>query len=48
MQGTAELVLDEQRLVLNAGDGVYFDAKLKHRLLSRDGEEVKVMAVVMR
>lgn len=48
MQGTAELLLDEQRLVLNAGDGVYFDAKLKHRLLSKDGEEVKVMAVVMR
>ncbi len=48
MEGTAELLLDEQRILLNEGDGIYFDAKLKHRLLSKDGEVVKVMAVVMR
>lgn len=48
MKGTAELLLDDQRIVLNEGDSVYFDANLKHRLLSPTGDEVKVMAVVMR
>jgi transcriptional regulator with XRE-family HTH domain len=48
MNGTAELLLDDQRIILNDGDSVYFDANLKHRLFSSDGQEVKVMAVVMR
>ena len=48
MKGTAELLLDDQLIILNEGDSVYFDANLKHRLLSSSGDEVKVMAVVMR
>ena len=48
MKGTAELLLDDQRIILNEGDSVYFDANLKHRLLSSDCDEVKVLAVVMR
>jgi transcriptional regulator with XRE-family HTH domain len=48
LKGTAELLLDDQRIVLNEGDSVYFDANLKHRLFSSVGEEVKVLAVVMR
>ncbi|NTW99459.1 MAG: cupin domain-containing protein, partial [Geobacteraceae bacterium] len=48
MKGTAELVLDEKRIVLEEGDCVYFDSSLKHRLLSKDGTEVKVLAVVTR
>ena len=48
MKGTAELVLDEKRIILEEGDCVYFDSSLKHRLLSNDGVEVKVLAVVTR
>lgn len=48
MHGAAELLLDTERIELNTGDSIYFDAKLKHRLLAKDGEEVKVMVVVMR
>jgi quercetin dioxygenase-like cupin family protein len=48
LKGRAELLLDGQRIVLDEGDSVYFDANLKHRLLSKDCEEVKVLAVVMR
>jgi len=48
MQGAAELLLDEQRILLGEGDAVYFDSALKHRLLAAGSEEVKVMAVVMR
>lgn len=48
MKGTAELLLDDQRIVLNEGDSVYFDSNIKHRLFSSEGNEVKVMAVVMR
>lgn len=48
LKGKAELLLDNQRIVLEEEDGVYFDATLKHRLLSLSSEEVKVLAVVMR
>lgn len=48
LKGKAELLLDGQRIVLDEGDSVYFDANLKHRLLSKDCDEVKVLAVVMR
>jgi transcriptional regulator with XRE-family HTH domain len=48
MQGTAELLLDDQRIILNEGDSVYFDANLRHRLLAATDDEVKVLVVVMR
>ncbi len=48
LQGTAELLLDGQRILLNEGDSVYFDANLKHRLLAKGNDEIKVLAVVMR
>jgi transcriptional regulator with XRE-family HTH domain len=48
LKGTADLLLDGQRIVLNEGDSIYFDATLKHRLLSSSNDEVKVLAVVMR
>jgi transcriptional regulator with XRE-family HTH domain len=48
MKGTAELLLDDRRITLNEGDCVYFDSTLKHRLLSKEGDEVKVLAVVAR
>jgi transcriptional regulator with XRE-family HTH domain len=48
MKGVAELLLDDERIILNEGDCVYFDSSLKHRLLTADGAEVKVLAVVTR
>lgn len=48
MAGTAELLLDDERIPLEEGDCVYFDSSMKHRLLSKDGTEVKVLAVVTR
>lgn len=48
LKGTAEMLLDGNSIVLNEGDCVYFDANVKHRLLATDGNEVKVLAVVMR
>ncbi len=48
MKGSAELILEEQRIILYEGDAAYFDSTLKHRLLSTGNGEVKVMAVVMR
>jgi len=48
MSGTADLILDDERLTLEAGDCVYFDSSLRHRLLSKDGSEVKVLVVVSR
>ena len=48
MDGTAELILEDERITLDEGDCVYFDSSLKHRLLSKDGSEVRALAVVTR
>jgi transcriptional regulator with XRE-family HTH domain len=48
MNGTAELLLGDERITLNEGDAVYLDSTLKHRLLSLGGKEVRVMVVVMK
>ncbi|PLX97743.1 MAG: Cro/Cl family transcriptional regulator [Desulfuromonas sp.] len=48
IKGTAEVILDEERIILEAGDAVYFDSSLRHRLLAKDDEEVQVLAVVTR
>ena len=48
MKGSAELLLDDERIILEEGDCVYFDSAMRHRLLSKDGAEVQVLAVVTR
>ncbi|PLX96228.1 MAG: Cro/Cl family transcriptional regulator [Desulfuromonas sp.] len=48
LSGTAEVLLDDERIKLNAGDAVYFDSSMRHRLLSYDGGEVQVLAIVTR
>ena len=48
MKGSAELLLDDKRVLLDEGDCVYFDSSMKHRLLSIDGSEVSVLAVITR
>ena len=48
LKGRAGGILEDDRIVLEEGDAVYFDAALKHRLLALDGQEVQVLAVVTR
>jgi transcriptional regulator with XRE-family HTH domain len=48
LSGRAEVILEDERFILEEGDAVYFDSALKHRLLSLDGNEVQVLAVVTR
>ncbi|MCP3176086.1 MAG: helix-turn-helix domain-containing protein [Desulfuromonadales bacterium] len=48
LRGTAEVILEDQRFILEEGDAIYFDSDLRHRLLSLDGQEVEVLAVVTR
>ncbi|BCA81120.1 XRE family transcriptional regulator [Desulfuromonas sp. AOP6] len=48
LRGTAEVILEDQRFILQEGDAIYFDSDLRHRLLSLDGQEVEVLAVVTR
>jgi len=48
LKGRAEILLEEERILLEEGDAVYFDSSLKHRLLSYDGGEVEVLAIVTR
>lgn len=46
LKGKAAVLLDENRIVLEEGDALYFESSVKHRLLSEDGGEVMVLAVV--
>jgi len=48
LEGEAEIVLEERRIDLSAGDAVYFDSSLRHRLLSKGESLLKVLAVVTR
>jgi transcriptional regulator with XRE-family HTH domain len=48
IKGKAEVLLEDERVMLEEGDAIYFDSSLKHRLLSQDGQEVQVLAVVTR
>lgn len=48
LKGRAELILGEERFDLEEGDAAYFDSSVKHRLLSRDEEDIQVLAVVTR
>ncbi|MDT8441558.1 MAG: XRE family transcriptional regulator [Desulfuromonadales bacterium] len=48
LKGKAEIILENERILLDEGDAVYFDAALKHRLLALEGSELQVLAVVTR
>ena len=48
LKGKAELILEDERVDLEAGDAVYFASALPHRLLPKGEGEVQVLAVVTR
>ncbi len=48
LSGQAEILLEDERILLDEGDAVYFDATLRHRLLSCGDGETKVLAIVTR
>lgn len=48
LEGEAELLLGDERIVLREGDSVYFQSNLRHRLISHGGRGAKVLAVLTR
>jgi transcriptional regulator with XRE-family HTH domain len=48
VEGTAELLIEGELVLLEEGDSVYLNSNLRHRLLPKDGSEVKAIAVVTR
>jgi mannose-6-phosphate isomerase-like protein (cupin superfamily) len=46
LKGTAEILLDDEHVILGEGDSIYFDSTMKHRFLSKDGSEVKILSIV--
>jgi len=46
LEGTAEILLDDERITLNEGDSIYFDSSMKHRFLSKNGSQVKILVIV--
>jgi transcriptional regulator with XRE-family HTH domain len=47
-KGDVELILDNQRITLTQGDSIYFDSSVKHRLVSKDGNDVEILTVITR
>lgn len=48
LDGEAELLLGDERIILKEGDSVYFQSNLRHRLISHGGKGSKVLAVLSR
>ena len=48
LAGRAALEVGEEHFTLEAGDSVYLDSSLKHRLLREGEEEAKVLAIICR
>ena len=48
VEGIAELLIEGELILLEEGDSVYFNSNLRHRLIPKDGSEVKAIAVVAR
>jgi len=48
ISGCADFLLDDQKITLYQGDSLYFESTMGHRLLSHDGNEVKVLVVVTK
>ncbi len=48
MEGEAELLIENERIVLREGDCVYFESNLRHRLLAHGDGGAKVLAVLAK
>jgi len=48
INGTFDLLLDGQQIILEEGDSIYFDTSLEHRFRSKDGSEVRILEVLTR
>ena len=48
LEGEAELLLENERIVLYEGDSVYFESGLRHRLLSHGGSGARVLAILAK
>lgn len=48
LKGEAELLLENERIVLREGDSVYFESSLRHRLLAHGQGGAKVLAVLAK
>jgi len=46
ISGSLALEYGSQKEVLNAGDSVYYDSIVPHRVISADGKPVKILAVI--
>jgi transcriptional regulator with XRE-family HTH domain len=48
LEGEAEMILGDERVVLYEGDSIYFQSSVRHRLLSHGGVGATVLAVLYR
>ena len=48
LEGEAELMLEDERIVLQEGDSVYFESGLRHRLLSHGEGGARVLAILAK
>jgi transcriptional regulator with XRE-family HTH domain len=48
LSGQAEIILEEDRILLEEGDAVYFDSSIRHRMLACGDGPTEVLAIVTR
>jgi quercetin dioxygenase-like cupin family protein len=46
MEGSMEAVIGDDRLVLTAGDSIYYDSNVPHMVRCVDGPATKILAVL--
>ena len=48
LEGEVEMIVGNEKYILEEGDSIYFDSTKKHRLLSHSDKISKVIAVVAK
>lgn len=48
LEGSMKFFINDQEIILNAGDSVYFDSGYKHAMISLDNNKAKFLAIVIK
>ncbi|HZK02162.1 MAG TPA: XRE family transcriptional regulator [Anaerovoracaceae bacterium] len=48
VEGRLRLFIDNHEIILDKGDSLYFDSKLKHGMVALDDKPAKILAIIMQ
>lgn len=47
LEGTMKVIINDNELILNQGDSLYFDSNAKHGMKAMDGKQAKFLAIIL-